>query len=94
MSDPVLRDPETPLAKPTVSAKEVSKWSMIVAALWIGVLTLLKGAWPLIAGKDAAFGLEMSDIIYSGLALAAVFSPVYLSIFLEKIRDIKTGGPR
>ena len=92
MSDPVLRDPETPLAKPTASAKEISKWSMVVAALWIGVLTLVKGAWGIWSKQP--FGLEMSDIIYSGLALAAVFSPVYFSIFLEKVRDIKNGGSK
>ena len=36
--------------------------------------------------------LEMSDIIYSGIAIAAIFMPVYFSIFLDKIRDIKFGG--
>lgn len=92
MSDPVIPDLQTPLAKPTVSAREVSKWSMVVAALWIGVLTLIKGAWGIFSART--FGLEMSDIIYSGLALAAVFSPVYLSIFLEKVRDIKLGGSK
>ena len=82
-------DSGAPLQK-TASAKEISKWSMVVAALWIGVLSLVKGVWGLFSAK--AFGLEMIDIIYSGLALAAVFSPVYLSIMLEKIRDIRAGG--
>ncbi len=83
-------DPGAPF-KRTASAKEISKWSMVVAALWIGILSLVKAAWPaLSAGKE--FGLAMGDIILSGLALAAVFSPIYFSIFLEKIRDIKTGG--
>lgn len=77
--------------KLTASAKEISKWSMVVATLWIGVLSLVKAAWPLFSG-GAQFGLEMNEIILSGLALAAVFTPVYFSIFLEKIRDIKTGG--
>jgi hypothetical protein len=31
----------------------------------------------------------MSDIIYSGVAIAAIFMPVYFSIFLDKIKDIK-----
>jgi hypothetical protein len=92
MSDPVIPDPGTSLSvKGTASAKEISKWSMVIAALWIGILSAVKAAWPLFSGgKD--FGLSMSEIIYSGLALAAVFTPVYFSIFLEKIRDIKTGG--
>jgi len=74
----------------TASAKEISKWSMVVAALWIGVLSLVKAAWPAVSSGE--FGLAMGDIILSGLALAAVFSPIYFSIFLEKIRDIKAGG--
>ena len=36
--------------------------------------------------------LDMGDIIGSGVAIAAVFSPVYFSIFLDKIKDIRTGG--
>jgi hypothetical protein len=88
--------------KPTKSAKEISKWSMVVAALWIGILSIVKALWFIFArgilladGTVQAapgFGLSMSEIIYSGLALAAVFTPVYFSIFLEKIKDIKTGG--
>jgi hypothetical protein len=31
----------------------------------------------------------MSDIVYSGVTIAAIFMPVYFSIFLDKIRDIK-----
>jgi hypothetical protein len=33
----------------------------------------------------------MSDIIYSGIAIAAIFMPVYFSIFLDKIKDIRLG---
>jgi len=89
--------------KSTRSAKEISKWSMVIAAFWIGILSIVKALWYLFAqGTMTAdgmmvpapgFGLSMNDIIISGLALAAVFTPVYFSIFLEKIRDIKTGGP-
>jgi len=101
MSDPVIPDPQTPLAKPTASAKEISKWSMVVAALWIGILSLVKAFWPLIAKpvmlatgevRASTFGLDMGDIIFSGLALAAVFTPIYFSIVLDKIRDMKLGG--
>ena len=92
MSDPNVPITGTELTgKMTVSAREISKWSMVVAALWIGILSIVKAVWPLFSG-GAQFGLEMNEIILSGLALAAVFTPVYFSIFLEKIRDIKTGG--
>lgn len=65
-------------------AREISKWAMVTAALWIGVLSLVKGFWPLLAKGD--FGLSMQDIILSGLAVAGVFSPVFVSIFIEKIK--------
>lgn len=77
--------------KKTASAKEISKWSMAVAALWIILMCLLRGFWSLLSLRGE-FGLDVGEIVYSGIALAAVFSPVYLSILLEKIRDMKLGG--
>jgi hypothetical protein len=64
-------------------AKEISKTAQIAAAFWIVSLTILKG-----------FGivkLEIDEIIYSGISIAAIFMPVYFSIWLEKIRDIRLG---
>ena len=64
-------------------AKEFSLFAQIFASLWIILLTLCKG-----------FGfvsLDTGDIIYSGIAIAGIFMPVYFSIWLEKIRDIKLG---
>ncbi|GHU82411.1 hypothetical protein FACS189468_6590 [Spirochaetia bacterium] len=75
--------------KKNTSAKDVSLKSMIVSAIWIGVLSILKAFWGLIS--DKAFGLTMNEIVLSGVIMAAVFSPVYLSIILEKIKDIKIG---
>lgn len=64
-------------------AKDYSLWSMIVAGLWIGTLTILKGC--------GIIKLEEKEIIGSGIAIAGVFSPVYFSIFMDKIKDIKIG---
>lgn len=64
-------------------AKDYSLVSMIIAGVWIITLTLLKGF-----GK---IELEIRDIILTGLAIAGVFSPVYFSIFMDKIKDIKVG---
>ena len=75
------------VTKPTASAKEISKWSMVVACLWIGLLTLAKALWGFVSSRP--FGLEVNEIILSGLALAAVFSPVYFSIILDKIREMR-----
>jgi len=81
---------QTDKQKKGTGAKNVSLKSMIISAIWIGVLSLLKAFWGLITAK--AFGLTMSEIIFSGVVMAAVFSPVYLSIILDKIKDIKVGS--
>jgi nitrate/nitrite transporter NarK len=83
MSDTTIEKKEGP------KAKDVSLKSMIIAAIWVGVLTLAKAFWGLIS--DKAFGLSVSEIVFSGMMIAAVFSPVYLSIVLEKIKDLKVG---
>jgi hypothetical protein len=67
-----------------MSAKQSSFLAQIIAALWVAVMAVLKGL-----GK---INMEMTDIILSGGAIAAVFCPVFVSIWLEKIRDIKWGG--
>jgi hypothetical protein len=65
------------------SAREISKWSMVVAAIWIAGLSLLKAFWPLISEKQ--FGLTMNEVMGSGVVLAAIFTPVYLSMWIDKI---------
>jgi len=70
-------------------ARDVSLASMIISAIWIGVLSLVKALWGLIVASDKPFGLTMNEIVLSGIVIAAVFSPVYLSIILDKIREIK-----
>jgi hypothetical protein len=84
---------DTAEVKKGKGAKDVSLLSMIVAGVWIAALSVLKAVWPLFS--DKTFGLEMGDILLSGIVLAAVFTPVYLSIVLDKIKDIKLcGGSR
>jgi hypothetical protein len=73
-------------------AKDVSLVSMVAAGVWIGALSLLKAFWGLVTVKE--FGLSMEEILLSGVVLAAIFTPVYLSIILDKIRDIRLGGGR
>jgi uncharacterized membrane protein YvbJ len=69
-----------------IDGKTISKKSMVVAAIWIGGLTLIKGVL-FIFGKQF---LDMSDIITSGIAITAVFIPIPISVWLEKIKDIRT----
>ena len=62
----------------------MSKVAMIFASLWIAVLTIMKAF--------GIFDIEISDVIYSGIAIVSVWCPTYLSIWLDKIKDIKIGG--
>ena len=70
-------------------AKDISLKSMVISAVWIGVLSVLKAFWGFISVKE--FGLSMNEIVLSGIIMAAIFSPVYLSVVLDKIKDIKVG---
>jgi hypothetical protein len=62
-------------------AKKYSLFAQVFSGVWIAVLTILKGLSIII--------LETQDIVYTGIAIAAIFSPVYFSIFLDKIREIR-----
>ncbi|MDR2914903.1 MAG: hypothetical protein LBV74_08750 [Tannerella sp.] len=75
--------------KKGLNAKDVTLKTMIIAALWIGVLSLIKAFWGLLS--SASFGLDMKEIVMSGAVIAGVFSPVFVSIILDKVRDIKVG---
>lgn len=69
--------------------KDVSFKSMIISAVWIGVWTALKAVLPLISGKS--LGIEMWEIGLSGFMIGAAFSPVYFSIMLDKVKEMKIG---
>jgi undecaprenyl pyrophosphate phosphatase UppP len=62
-------------------AKQYSFFAQIFSGVWIAALTILKGL--------DVITLDTGDIITTGIAIAAIFSPVYFSIFLDKIRDIR-----
>lgn len=64
-------------------AKEISKWSQVVAAVWIAGWS----SYAFLSGKS----LDMGDIMLSGIGIAATFTPVYLSIILDKIKDMRLG---
>jgi len=69
--------------KKATDAKVQSRAAMVLAAIWIGIGTVAKGLGFL--------NLDVSDIIYSGLAIAACFTPVYFSIIMDKFKEIKLG---
>lgn len=68
-------------------AKPVSLIGQIVAALWVA-------GWSAFNFIKNASYIQITDIIFSGLAIAACFSPVYFNLLLDKIKEIKWGGEK
>lgn len=68
-------------------AKDYSLAGQIFAAIWIVLWSALKFAKGIMSGQV----IEVTDIIYSGIAIAACFSPVYVSILFDKVREIRFG---
>lgn len=73
---------ETPAEHKGGKAKMTSLVAQTIAAVWVAV-------WS--GAKFLRGGGDVSDIIFSGFAIAACFSPVYFNMILDKIRDIKFG---
>jgi len=68
-----------------IKGKDVSLVGQIIAAAWVA-------AWC--AAKFISGGLgniQITDIILSGCGEAACFTPVYFSIIMDKIKDIRFG---
>lgn len=62
-----------------IGAKLLSKSAMIVSSVWIAVLTIMKGY-----GK---INLSIEEIIISGAAITAVWTPTFISIITDKIKE-------
>ena len=69
-----------------VTAKNCSKGAMIFASAWVAILTILRGL--------KIVELEETDIIYSGVSIVAMWSPTYLSMWLDKIKAIRFGDAK
>jgi len=67
-----------------MNAKSSSLWGQIVAAIWIA-------GWSSFKFFKTPLSIDIGDVILSGLAIAACFLPVYFSIIMDKIKDIKIG---
>lgn len=68
---------ETTETQKSFGAKLLSKLAMIFSSLWIAVLTILKGL--------KLFDLDINSIIFSGVAITAVWTPTFISIITDKI---------
>ncbi|MCQ2273058.1 MAG: hypothetical protein MJZ72_09800 [Bacteroidales bacterium] len=74
--------------KKTIKAKGASLWGQIIAAAWIGGWNAAQFARDIIGGQH----ISGNDIIFSGLAIAACFTPVYFNLIMDKIKEIKVGA--
>lgn len=68
--------------KKSVGAKEFTLLAQVIAALWIAFWNGSKFA-------TAPLQVDTFDVIISGLAIAGCFAPVYVSIFLDKLANLK-----
>lgn len=72
-------------SKRGLQAKPISLKSQVLASVWIA-------GWTAYKFTRSGSVIEINDIIFSGLGIAACFSPVYLSIVMDKIKEIRFGG--
>lgn len=77
-----------PEEKKKPHAKSASLWGQIIAAVWIGGWNAAQFIRDIIAGVH----ISASDIMFSGLAIAACFTPVYFNLIMDKIKEIKLGA--
>lgn len=68
-----------------IKAKSASLIGQIFAAVWIACWC----SYKFIKGT-----IEVTDVLYSGIGIAACFSPVYFSIVLDKIKEIRFGDSK
>lgn len=68
---------ETTTEKKSLGAKLLSKLAMLFSSFWIAVLTILKGL--------NRIDLDINSIIFSGVAITAVWTPTFISIITDKI---------
>lgn len=73
------------IEKKGVQAKPVSLWCQILAAVWMAGWS----AWKFISQGGE---VDIGDIVASSMAIIGCFSPVYISIMLDKIKEIKYGN--
>ena len=74
--------------KKGIKAKGASLWGQIAAAVWIGGWNTAQFARDIFKCQH----VSATEIILSGLAIAACFTPVYFNLIMDKIKEIKLGA--
>lgn len=68
-----------------IGAKDTSLVGMIIGAVWIAGFM----SYKFISRPEL---ITAQEVILSGLSLAAVFMPIYFSVLMDKIKEMKIGG--
>lgn len=84
-----LQEAESAAGRKKAGAKTYSLVGQVVAAAWMVFWNSLKFARMIQGGRVAE--IDTADIVLSGISIAACFSPVYVSILMDKIKDIRFG---
>lgn len=79
MEEKAKKEEETQTKKR--GAKKMSAFAMFFSSTWIAGLTILKGL--------EVISLSVQEIIYTGLAITAVWCPTFVSIYFDKIKILK-----
>lgn len=76
---------KSPAAKKNVGKAKISSLvAQIIAAIWVAL-------WCGMKFYKEGGAADVTDIILSGFAIAACFSPVYFSMIMDKIKNIRFG---
>lgn len=67
------------------SGKNLSKWTIIGASVFIIAMVVVKAFWGLFS--EAPFGLTVWEILAVALCLVVLWTPVYASIYIDKISN-------
>lgn len=76
---------KTKETKEKKGAKEYSLLAQIIASIWIAGWNSFQFVRAILAGGK----VDVKDIIISGLAVAGCFAPVYVSIIVDKVKEIR-----
>lgn len=79
---------EDKIEEKTGKAKSVSLIGQIIASVWIGGWCAAQFIRDIISGNH----IEITEIIFSGFAIAGCFIPVYFNMIMDKIKKIRFGG--
>lgn len=75
-------DGHSTLEKKKQPAKTSSLAAQVVGAIWIAVWSAYKFI------KAPTY--DVTDVVISGVSIAACFVPVYFNLIMDKIKDIKS----